>query len=98
MAALVFVTDELVELPLLPDDEAVLPELVLVEPPLVEEVPELVEPLELLLEEVPEVEDVPVVELPDAPEEVGLADPEACAAVVAVALGVADEAADEALG
>ncbi|MEN9736978.1 MAG: hypothetical protein RJA26_211 [Actinomycetota bacterium] len=97
MAALVLVTAELVELPLLPDDEAVLPELALVEPLLLEEVPEL-ELLEVLLEEVPEVEDVPVDEDPDAPVEEVLVDPEACAAVVAVAFGVADEADAEALG
>jgi hypothetical protein len=97
MAALVLVTAELVELPLLPDDEAVLPELVLVEPLLLEDVPEL-ELLEVLLEEVPEVEDVPVDEDPDALGEEELVDPEACAAVVAVALGVADEADAEALG
>jgi len=87
MAALVLVTAELVELPLLPDDEVVLPELALVEPLLLEEVPEV--------EDVPDVEDVPADE---DPEEVELVEPEACAAVVAVALGVADEAAAEALG
>ena len=59
---------------------------------------EPVEPLELLLEEVPEVEDVPVDEDTDALGEEVLVDPEACAAVVAVALGVADEADAEALG
>jgi hypothetical protein len=92
------VTAEFVELPLPPDEEVVLPELVPVEPLLLEDVLEPVEPLELLLEDVPDVEDVPADEDPDALVEEVLVDPEACAAVVAVALGVADEAAAEALG